>query len=199
MFFCAFRVRPCSDDTLGYLDYLPCQWCISPAEDIVLTREDYMRYGDRRNALAGFVQALLITHHMLFVGFGLADDNFHRILDDVRKVLGSPGDDSGAEAVGTVLSLVPEPLRQTLWDDELDIVPMSDDPRGNLSDAARRLEILLDFVVHLTGQRPSYLMNESYESLLTPDEMAVQLATRRTRSFFEDTKRREIGRALFGR
>lgn len=147
--------------------------CISRAEDIVLTREDYIRYGDRRSALAGFVQALLITHHMLFVGFGLADDNFHRILDDVRKVLGDPRDGAKPSSVGTVLSLVPEPLRDTLWDSELDIVPMSDDPDEKL-EAARRLEILLDFVVYLTGQRPTYVMNESYESLLTADERAFR-------------------------
>ena len=56
--------------------------------DIVLTREDYLRYPDRRGALAALVQALLITRHMLFVGFSLGDDNFHRIVDDVRKALG---------------------------------------------------------------------------------------------------------------
>jgi hypothetical protein len=40
--------------------------------------EDYLRYESRRAALAGIVQSLLITKHMLFIGFGLQDDNFHR-------------------------------------------------------------------------------------------------------------------------
>jgi len=57
--------------------------CVAHPEDIVLTREDYLRYADRRAALAGIVQALLITRHMLFVGFSLTDDNFHRIVDDM--------------------------------------------------------------------------------------------------------------------
>src|SRR3712207_8779016 len=37
----------------------------------------------------GMVQALLITRHMLFVGFSLTDDNFHRIAYDVRSALGA--------------------------------------------------------------------------------------------------------------
>lgn len=143
--------------------------CISREADIVLTREDYLRYGDRRSALAGFVQALLITHHMLFVGFGLADDNFHRIIDDVRKVLGDPDEETGT-TVGTVLTLLPELLRDRLWSDDFDIVPMFDDPKASLADAARRLEIFLDYVVFLTGQRPTYLLNPTYDGLLTDRE-----------------------------
>lgn len=144
--------------------------CISRTDDIVLTREDYLRYGDRRSALAGFVQALLITHHVLFIGFGLADDNFHRILDDVRKVLGDPDRAETGGAVGTVLTLVIDRLRDDLWADELDILPMSRREHADEAEAARRLEIFLDWVVFLTGQKPTYVMNGSYESLLTPAE-----------------------------
>ncbi len=64
--------------------------CVTHPEDIVLTREDYLRYAERRATLAGIVQALLITRHMLFVGFSLTDDNFLRMADDVRRALGAP-------------------------------------------------------------------------------------------------------------
>lgn len=63
--------------------------CASHPEDIVLTREDYLRYATRRSALQGIVQSLLITRHMLFVGFSLQDDNFHRIVDEVRRAIRS--------------------------------------------------------------------------------------------------------------
>ena len=147
--------------------------CLSRDADIVLTREDYLRYGDRRSALAGFVQALLITHHMLFVGFGLADDNFHRILDDVHKALGDP-DEPTRDVVGTVLTLLPQPLRDRLWDDDFDIVAMYDDTTVPESHAARRLEIFLDYLVFLTGQRPTYLLNPTYDGLLTAEERAFR-------------------------
>jgi hypothetical protein len=44
-----------------------------------------MRYSTNRSALSGIVQSLLITRHMLFVGFSLKDDNFHRIIDVRRR------------------------------------------------------------------------------------------------------------------
>lgn len=31
------------------------------------------------------MQAMLLTKRMLFVGFGLTDDNFHRLFDSVMK------------------------------------------------------------------------------------------------------------------
>ena len=42
---------------------------INHKEDIVLSREHYMRYENRRSALHGIVQNLLITKKILFVGF----------------------------------------------------------------------------------------------------------------------------------
>jgi len=80
--------------------------CVTQPESIVLTRADYLRYEERRAALTGIVEALLITRHMLFVGFGLADDNFHRIADAVRRVV-HPSMDSESlrEPFGTALVL----------------------------------------------------------------------------------------------
>ena len=56
-----------------------------------MTRSDYLRYDDRRAALKGIVQALLITRHMLFIAFSMTDDNFHRIIEEVRKAVGGDG------------------------------------------------------------------------------------------------------------
>ena len=36
-------------------------------------------YGYQREALSGIVQTLLITKHMLFVGFSLTDDAFNQV------------------------------------------------------------------------------------------------------------------------
>ena len=164
------RIIPDRGHRTGERTLLKLHGCISRANDIVLTREDYMRFGERRSALAGFVQALLMTHHMLFVGFGLADDNFHRILDDVRKVLGEVAEHSD-EFVGTVLTLLPEPLRDSLWDDEMRIVPMFNRP-APLAQAARVLEIFMDYVVSMTGLNPTYLLDATYDGLLSDSERA---------------------------
>ena len=50
--------------------------------DIILTYGSSNPYGYEREALSGIVQALLITKHMLFVGFSLTDDAFNQVLID---------------------------------------------------------------------------------------------------------------------
>jgi hypothetical protein len=76
------RIRP---DARRWL--LKMHGCVSQPDSIVLTRESYIRYSYQWAALEGILQATLITQHMLFVGFSLADDNFLRILDGVRRIV----------------------------------------------------------------------------------------------------------------
>merc|ERR1739848_645875 len=58
-------------------------------EDIILTYSSSTPYGSEREkeALSGIVQALLITKHMLFVGFSLTDEAFNQIAATVRRAL----------------------------------------------------------------------------------------------------------------
>ena len=103
--------------------------CVTHPHDIVLTREDYLRYADRRAALAGIVQALLITRHMLFVGFSLTDDNFQRIVDDVHKAIRGPEEHptTPSSPFGTALLLHRDPLLEELWRADLHLVSMDGD------------------------------------------------------------------------
>src|SRR5690606_38972835 len=118
---------------------------VEKPEDIVLTRDDYLQYAARRAALAGIVQALLITRHMLFVGFSMSDDNFHRIAYDVRRAIGS---EARADPFGTALLLTDDPLLEELWHDDIRCLGMGIDTRGDRSAAARQLEIFLDHLAH---------------------------------------------------
>jgi SIR2-like protein len=165
--------------------------CVTRPDDIVLTREDYLRYAERRGALAAIVQALLITRHMLFVGFSLNDDNFQRIVDEVRKVIrGGPGTASiEADPFGTALLLNPSKLLASLWRQDIDCVavepsngPPSDTPTVNVtgvrheesySAAANQLEILLDFVLFQAKNNVGHLLDSRYADLLNDDEKAL--------------------------
>lgn len=145
--------------------------CVRHPEDIVLTRDDYMRYAAKRAALGGVVQALLITKHMLFIGFSLEDDNFHRMADDVRRLTGAL--DKG-RAFGTSLVLRNRPFLAQLWRNEIDIVAMQEqEAKGALSDAARQLEIFIDY---LSGQveHTAHLLNARFDSLLSEEERALK-------------------------
>ena len=54
-------------------------------EDLVLTRSEYLGLPESSGALFGILQAMLMTRHMLFVGYSLSDDSFHRVMHEVRK------------------------------------------------------------------------------------------------------------------
>ena len=154
--------------------------CVSDPDRIVLTREDYLRYDQRRQALAAIVQALLITRHMLFVGFSLKDDNFHRIADAVRRArIPSSEAEATAERFGTVVDLFKDPLAVTLWQKDVAWVAMDRgappdgadrDAGRRTAEAARTLEIFLDRVGARTAGATEHLLDPRYDGALTDAE-----------------------------
>lgn len=160
--------------------------CIEHKEDIVLTREDFLRYSDNRGALAGIVQALLITRHMLFVGFSLTDDNFLRIADEVRKVVhkAGAGDQGGSRTpFGTALLLGHSHLLPRLWDGDIECVSMADtECQISTREAARLQEILLDYVLSAASTNVSHLLDERYDALLSDDERRLRDVLRQIES-----------------
>jgi hypothetical protein len=134
--------------------------CVSRPADIVLTREDYLRYEQRRVALAGIVQAMLMTRHMLFVGFSLKDENFHKVADAVRRAR-DPEPGQGTR-FGTVLQLAAEPFVEELWKQELDFVSLGADPR--------RLEVFLDCVLAHAPHHPMHFLHDRFASTLSDGE-----------------------------
>lgn len=154
---------------------------VSAPESIVLTRDDYLGYNSSREALSALVKAHLLTHHLLFVGFGLADDHFHEIVHDVRRALPETG--SKKHQMGTVLSLFHEPLQSLVWSGKLDILPMSGPLAQNASEeevhralarAGRDLEIFLDMMAAFATDNHSYLLAPAYTQGLTGDELELR-------------------------
>ncbi len=149
--------------------------CVSVPDDIVIQREDYLRYTERRAALTGIVQATLLTRSMLFVGFSLRDGNFHRAVDDVRRaVVGQL-----PHGLGTALFLAPSPLTAELWHSELDILHFQEprDPQDDLvGPPARRLEIFLDCLLAHCGSNTDHLLDPTFSHLLTPAEHQLKEA-----------------------
>ena len=74
--------------------------CVTRPSDIVLTREHYIRYAERYAALGGVVQGTLLTKHLLYLGFSLADTNFHRIFESVRAAMPMTGAKSAGQQKG---------------------------------------------------------------------------------------------------
>jgi len=145
--------------------------CVTASKHIVLTRRDYLRYLEERAALLGMVQALLLTKDMLFVGTSLDDDNFHRIVHEVRKI-------DGARRFGTVLDIVPRPFVKQLWKD-LDWIPFHPEPLSDpspavVADAARLMEIFLDRLVASATTSSEYLLSTGYSGVDAAEERLRQ-------------------------
>lgn len=145
-------------------------------DEIVLTREDYLAYHDQRAALAGIVQGLLITKHMLFVGFSFSDDNFHRIVYDVRKAMRPRGSRALPNTFGTALLLDDDDLRRKLWEGELEFAStqVEGDVSGSPLPAARRLEIFLDRLLSEATTNSTHLLDRTYDELLSPGERRLR-------------------------
>ena len=96
--------------------------CVKNSDSIVLSRKDYMRYPDTRQALRGCLHSMFMTSDVLFAGFSMTDDNVHKIIDDVRKV--SYVNDLPVEGkkIGTILCMTYNKMLDRLWDQDFDIV-----------------------------------------------------------------------------
>src|SRR3954454_1834686 len=140
-------------------------------ESIVLTREEYLEFGDTRAALAGVLHSLLLTRHVLFVGTSMLDDDLIRIAHQVRSALRLQGRRSGRRN-GTVLALREDPARARLWERDVETVAMGGADIAP-ADAARRLEVLLDLIGCLSTPPTGYLLDPAYLALRDEEECAL--------------------------
>jgi hypothetical protein len=139
-------------------------------DDIVLTREDFLRYTEQRGALTGIVQSLLITRHLLLVGFSLDDPNFYEIVDAVRRVL-KRKKDKQEDKLGTALMTERKRPVQVLWTDELNWLSTSEADKYT-PEAGRVQEIFLDYLSsHVRdASRLHHLLNDRFKGVLDEDE-----------------------------
>lgn len=175
-------VMPESVPAVGNRWLLKLHGSVKQPESIVLTRDDYLGYNSNRAALSALVKAHLLTHHLLFVGFGLADDHFHEIVHDVRRAI--PAASSDGHQMGTVLSLFDEPLQRLVWAGKLDILPMAGaapdkvskdaDTTAAVAAAGRELEVFLDMMAAYATDNHSYLLATAYNKGLSDGEAELR-------------------------
>ncbi len=145
---------------------------------IVLSKEQYHTLNHELNAIRGVVQSLMLTGHLLFVGFGFADSDFLEMAKAVQRVreLAKDSDPADFDAkVGTALSLSPSSAQPY----PLRYLSMKRDGESTAA-AARRLEIFLDrlaWTCTVTGDgRAAYLLNPAYVVGSSDDDQAVRKA-----------------------
>lgn len=147
-------------------------------DDIVLTRTDYMSLARQRSALFGIVQALLVTKHLLFVGYSLSDEDFHQLVDEIRTAIGSS---DACHVLGTVLTTADWPLAR-LWDDLLRVEQIG----GTTDLPNRHLQIFLDRVAHLATPHDSHLLDPSFAGLLDAQEARIASSLEKVQQVVEE-------------
>jgi len=136
---------------------------VADPPSIVLTTSQYARLKDDHAALRGVVQTLMLTSHLLFVGFGFAASDFLAMSTAVKNVRSLAKDMDAEATVGTAIALC-GPAKKP-HEDDLDHHHMrvGDDHKA----AARDLEILLDRLswrCQVEGQgRAGYLLDPDYQ------------------------------------
>ena len=158
-------------------------------QDIVLTRAQMHDNRETRRALSGIVQSMLITKHLLFVGFSLQDPNFSELAGAVRRALRpvEGGEAGGADVAadtsfGTLLTLHDRPFLAELWPD-IDCLPMEREGDGvgggrgdGISDAecARLLEIFVDKVSLDASTCTAHLLDAKFDGVFSAEEEALK-------------------------
>lgn len=131
---------------------------------LVFTREHYIDSFKSNRALVGLVQSMLLTRHMLFVGYGLRDEDFHELVHEVNAARGQHRD---RRAMGTVIALFDDKTRSDLWKQTIDILPMRNaaSRHGGPTEfqaAVRDLERFLDLLGMLSVDSTRVTLHPAY-------------------------------------
>lgn len=145
---------------------------IESPESLVLTRSDYDKLAQERAPLHGVVESLMMTGHLLFVGFGLYDDDYVTLAEGVAKTReASDVAPSLRPEVGTALALHEKDFEKA---HTVGLATESMTSGDDSALAARRIEIFLDRVL-MTAARAgqssvSFLLDERYSEAFDGDD-----------------------------
>jgi len=116
---------------------------------------------------------MLLTRHMLFVGYSLGDENFHRLAHDVLTVIGERRERRHGDSLGTALTPSALTLDHELWEGDGEFVSTASD-----RDPGRQLEVLVDRIVAEAAGPAAHLLDDSYVALFSQEEQKVASALR---------------------
>lgn len=148
---------------------------------LVLTRDQYCEFGIRGRPQIGMVQSLLMTGHLMFVGYSLVDETFVELATQVRAVLREA--ENPRKLVGTVVPIAPNDDIERRAGTDLRYLPMPVCP-VDADLGARLLQVFLDRVCwRATIERldsMQYLLDDRYQGVSrTPGEVELRAVASR--------------------
>jgi hypothetical protein len=145
---------------------------------LVLTREQLLEAQRDDRTLAGALQMLLLTGHLLFVGYSLRDPDLHAALHEVQRVFRQRG--GRPEDLATSLQVEPSEPLSLLWSGAVAVLWPDPERYPDVASAARQVEILLDVLVDT--------VDDTQAPLLAPgvDDRDLDVEERRLRAALLD-------------
>lgn len=174
------------------------------SSSIVLTRDDYHTALATQTALRGIVQAMLLTRHMLFIGYSLKDEDFHQLVHEVRSARnseieglrrsGQVKEDTNNLQLGTALVLEGNNLTGELWGDVefVDLGSKNSEVGGRYA-AARRVLILLDRICLESTSELAFLTDKSFDGIKSVNEEKLSRVVGDLRDFLQDEDKTNPG------
>ncbi|MCV7181126.1 SIR2 family protein [Mycolicibacterium murale] len=151
---------------------------IKVPESVVLTSLDFERHEKEGQALRGVVQTLLLTSHLLFVGYSLREKSFLDLAAEVTRVRQKALSPDHTSA-GSALSLTRKPGDLNVDHQDLILVSMNG---RSFEEGARVLEIFLDRLCWKAASSDEwaaqYLLDVDYATGLTDSEKSLRNALR---------------------
>jgi hypothetical protein len=144
----------------------------------LLTRDQLLDFQTDRGPLAGVLQMLLLTGHLMFVGYSMSDPSLHGAFHAVRRALETDSR-GGRPTMATSLQIDPSPALSALWAGTVDVVwPRREDHPAGV-DRTRQKEILLDVLADAASHSSIPLLalrDDAAELDLTVDEQELRSA-----------------------
>ena len=142
-------------------------------KSLILDREDVVRHKEEGAPLRGVVQSLLLTSHLLFVGFSFKDEDFLDLAESVSSLRASARCGT-SKPVGTALALTDADADSMRSQDLKTVTMLSSRP----DEAARMLEIFLDRLAWAGAtnheRSAEYLLDDRYGSGLSDRDRTLR-------------------------
>lgn len=145
---------------------------VKKPESIVLTRDDFDRHKDEAQPLRAVVQTLMLTSHLLFVGYSMREESFLELAAAVNRIR-DQAQCLERKPAGTAIAITQRDADERHSD--IRYIAMN---TTSPTEGARQLEIFLDRVCWKAASSDDwaaqYLLDADYESGLTPNELALR-------------------------
>jgi hypothetical protein len=142
----------------------------------LLTRDQLLDFQTDRGAIAGVLQMLLLTGHLVFIGYSMSDPSLHGAIHAVRRAIEQEGG-RRPPTMATSLQVDPSPALSALWERTVEVAWPASDRYRTAGERARQKEILLDLLADAASHASLPLLAMDAEAArldLTDDERELR-------------------------